>query len=289
MQTAMHRIDANGTSIAFTRSGEGPPLILLHGAEADHSMFDAFAALLAEDFTVIAYDQRDSGGTRNPSTPYGLKELADDAAALIAALGFSRAHVFGTSLGGAIAQALAVHHPARIDRLVLASTFRVGTPLASINPQNFPRFAELRAGLPQTLGEFATFFFPPDHIAAHPEALGIFKGNTRTAEQRHRRGAILGQQLQIDLAPITAPTLVLAGSEDRLIPAAHTLSLAREIPDAIAVAIAGVGHVGTIQKPAAVAAEVRAFLQNKRPQERQVEGNDGDPREASRGGSRPAL
>src|SRR5216684_6336356 len=71
---AMQHIEANGTSIAFRRSGEGPPLLLLHGAEADHSMFDAFSALLAQHFTVIAYDQRDSGATRNPPSPYGLDE-----------------------------------------------------------------------------------------------------------------------------------------------------------------------------------------------------------------------
>ena len=58
----MDRIAANSTSISFKRSGNGPPLLLLHGAEADHSMFDALVALLADDFTVIAYDQRDSGG-----------------------------------------------------------------------------------------------------------------------------------------------------------------------------------------------------------------------------------
>src|SRR5258708_39360820 len=103
----MPSIEANGPLIAFERNGEGPPLLLLHGAEADHSMFDAFARLLAEHFTVIAYDQRDSGATRNPPEPYGLGELADDAAALIAALGHPRAHVFGASLGGVIAQALA--------------------------------------------------------------------------------------------------------------------------------------------------------------------------------------
>ena len=73
-------IEANGTSIAFKRSGKGPPSLLLHGAEADHSMFDAFGALLAPHFTVIAYDQRDSGETRNPPSPYGFDELADDAA-----------------------------------------------------------------------------------------------------------------------------------------------------------------------------------------------------------------
>lgn len=257
----MHQIEANGTSIAFRRSGEGPPLILLHGAEADHSMFDPFGALLSRHFTVIAYDQRDSGATRNPPSPYGLGELADDAAALIAALGHKRAHVFGTSLGGVIAQVLAARHPARIDRLVLSSTFRVGSPLMSINPEGFPKFAELRSRLPHTIREFAEYFFPPDTIASHPEVLQIFTGNTRDAEQRQRRGAILSQPVEIELGAITAPTLVLAGGEDRLIPPAHTLSLAHEIAGAQTATIAGVGHVGTIQDPAAVAREVSAFLQ----------------------------
>ncbi len=58
------RVEANGTSISFKRSGKGPPLLLLHGAEADHSMFDAFGPMLSDDFTVIAYDQRDFGGCR---------------------------------------------------------------------------------------------------------------------------------------------------------------------------------------------------------------------------------
>ena len=69
-------------SMIWRRWGNGPALVLLHGAEGDHAMFDAFAAQLAPHFTVIAYDQRDSGGTRNPAVPYGLGELADDLAAL---------------------------------------------------------------------------------------------------------------------------------------------------------------------------------------------------------------
>jgi pimeloyl-ACP methyl ester carboxylesterase len=257
----MHTIEANGTSIAFRRSGEGPPLLLLHGAEADHSMFDAFGALLSKQLTVIAYDQRDSGATRNPPSPYGLDELAGDAAALIAALGYQRAHVFGTSLGGVIAQVLAARHPARVDRLVLSSTFRVGAPLTTINPQGFPKFAELRSRLPDSISEFAEYFFPRDYIAAHPQVLNIFTGNKRDAGQKQRRAAILGHPVAIELSAITAPTLVLAGGEDRLIPPAHTLSLAREIAGARTATIAGVGHVGTLQDPAAVATEVREFLQ----------------------------
>jgi len=256
----MRTVEANGTSIAYTQSGGGAPIVLIHGAEADHSMFDAFGALLAEHFTVIAYDQRDSGATRNPPTPYGIGEMADDAAALIAGLGYHRAHVFGTSLGGVIAQVLAARHPQRVDRLLLSSTFRAGTPPMSINPDVFPRLAALRSGLPGTAAEIATYFFPASHIAAHPEVIDIFTGNSRDAAQKQRRAASPARPVENDLAAITASTLVLVGAEDRLIPPAHTLSLAQEIAGARTVSIPGLGHVGTLQDPQAVAREVLAFL-----------------------------
>jgi pimeloyl-ACP methyl ester carboxylesterase len=256
----MRTIDANGTTIAFEQTGSGVPVILIHGAEADHSMFDAFGALLARHFTVIAYDQRDSGSTRNPATPYGLAELAEDAAALIATLGHRRAHVFGTSLGGVIAQVLAARHSQLIDRLVLSSTFRVGTPPLSINPEVFAKLAALRAGLPGTAAEIASYFFPAGHVAAHPDIVGMFTGSSRDQAQKQRRAGILARPIQTDLGSITASTLVLVGAEDRLIPPAHTLTLAREIANARTATVAGVGHVATLQDPAAVAREVLAFL-----------------------------
>jgi pimeloyl-ACP methyl ester carboxylesterase len=260
---AMETIRANDTTIAYRRTGEGPPLLLLHGAEADHSQFNAFGALLAPHFTVIAYDQRDSGETRNPPSLYGPAELADDAGALITALGHQRAHVFGTSLGGVIAQLLAARHPDRIDRLVLASTFRPGLQLSAINPEEFPKIAALRSKLPESSAELAQYFYTRDYLAAHPEVADRFKGNKRTAEQKQRRGAILSQPIAFSYSAITAPTLVLAGAEDRLIPPDHTLSLAREIAGARTAEIAGIGHVGTIQNPAAIAREVQAFLLGK--------------------------
>jgi pimeloyl-ACP methyl ester carboxylesterase len=229
----METIAANDTSIAFKRSGNGPPLLLLHGAEADHSMFDAFGALLAPHFTVIAYDQRDSGETRNPP-----------------------------SLGGAIAQLLAARHPARIDRLVLSSTFRPGAALSTINPEEFPKIVALRSRLPESTAELAQYFYTPDYLTAHPELANRFAGSKRNEEQKQRRAGILTRPVEFELSAISAPTLVLAGSEDRLIPKAHTLSLAREIAGAKTAIIAGVGHVGTIQDPAAVAAEALAFLQH---------------------------
>jgi 3-oxoadipate enol-lactonase len=281
----MESVEANGTSISFRRTGKGPPLVLLHGAEADHSMFDALVPHLADDFTVIAYDQRDSGSTRNPPAPYGFEELGDDAAALIAALGYARAHVFGTSFGGVIAQALASRHPERIDRLVLSSTFRPGAPMPSINP-DFARFAEIRSRLPDSIHEFAQYFFTPSYLASHPEALATFAGGKRTDEQKARRGAVIPRPVSVDLGRITAPTLVLVGAEDRLIPPAHTLSLAREIANARTVTIPNVGHVSARQNPAAVAAAVKAFLHEDGSQRQTTEENDHG---RSRGGSRHAL
>jgi 3-oxoadipate enol-lactonase len=189
--------------------------------------------------------------------------MADDAAALIAALGHDRAHVFGTSLGGAIAQVLATRHPRRVDRLVLSSTFRAGVPPLSINPEVFAKLGALRAGLPGTAAGIATYFFPPEHIAAHPEVVAIFSGSARSAGQKQRRAGILARPVACDLATITAPPLVLVGADDRLIPPAHTLSLAREIANARTVTLPGLGHVGTLQAPDLVAREVIAFLKAK--------------------------
>ncbi len=89
-------------------------------------MFDALIDRLGANFTVFAYDQRDCGHTENPPVSYTLADLGDDAAGFIAALGLPRAHIYGSSLGGLVAQSLAARHPDRVDRLVLGNTWRVG-------------------------------------------------------------------------------------------------------------------------------------------------------------------
>ena len=112
---------------AYRQIGSGPLLLLIHGAEADHTMFLDLMAALAADFSVVAYDQRDSGATENSGEPYGLESLADDAAVLIEFLLQSSVesslHVYGTSFGGQIAQILAARHPRLVNRLVLGSTW----------------------------------------------------------------------------------------------------------------------------------------------------------------------
>jgi pimeloyl-ACP methyl ester carboxylesterase len=255
-----HASVPGGVEIAHAVTGEGPPLLLLHGGEADHTQYDAFIPHLSARFACIAYDQRDSGRTRNPAVPYGIVDLADDAAALIAALGHARAHVFGSSLGSVIAQALAVRHPERVDRLVLSAAIRIGRGIGDINPQADAALAILRRDPARNAAEIARYFYTDDHLAAHPQLAQRFAGGTRTPEQRARRGALIPGAPLLPLGGVTAPTLVLAHAEDRLVPPAHSLGIAGEIPEARTVVLAGLGHVGTIQAPGRVAAAVTDFL-----------------------------
>ena len=247
-------------AIGHVVTGSGPPLLLIHGAEADHTMFDQFVPFMAADFACIGYDQRDSGGTVNPAAPYGVTDMADDAAALVAALGHRKVHVFGTSLGSIIAQALAVRHPAVVDRLVLSAAIRIGRSVADIAPQTAADLEQLRKDPARNGMAIARYFYTADHLAAHPELAQRFTVSKRTPQQQARRAALIPTAPLLPLGGITATTLVLAHAEDKLIPSAHSLSIVEEIPGARGIVLDGLGHAGTIQAPERVAAVVRNFL-----------------------------
>jgi pimeloyl-ACP methyl ester carboxylesterase len=255
----MPHIAHDGIETFYAAQGDGPALVLIHGAEADHSMFDRLVPHLAPRFRCIAYDQRDSGATRSGTADYQIEQLADDLAGFIAALGLSRAHVFGTSLGSVIAQQLAVRHPQRIDRLVLSSAIRAGQVMTDFAPETATRLATLRADPIANAGALAAHFFPAAYLKQNP---GIFESlrSPRTTEQSARRAGLLRRRYELDLGKIARPTLVLVGAEDGLIPPAHSLSIADAIPGAARKVLDGVGHVGSVQAPAETAQVIQEFL-----------------------------
>jgi len=259
-------VQAGAQRIAFERQGAGPPLLLMHGAEASRLMFAALLPLLARHFTVVAYDQRDCGDTEGPETASTLADLADDARGLIEALGLQRTHVFGSSFGGRVAQALALRHPRSVDRLVLGSTWPLPEAYESLCP-DASRLADLRSQLPATAEELATWFFPEAFLQKRPELRAVF-ANARPASARSaRRAATVQSTLDAQASAIAAPTLLLAGELDRVVPPGVTLATASRIPGARTAVLPGVGHATALQAPELLARHLVRFLRDEPPDE----------------------
>jgi pimeloyl-ACP methyl ester carboxylesterase len=255
-------VEINGTRTACASIGSGPPLLLLHGAEGSRRSFEKVAPLLSPHFTVISYDQRDCGETENPPAPVNLQTLADDARALLLRLGHARAMVFGTSFGGRLAQMLALTHPECVERLLLASTWSIRESLVERNPDVVLATHRLRGELPQSAEQLAAYFFPEQFLEAHPGYKSHFKSAPNRSERSQRRSATVSEVCAIDPARIASRTLVLAGELDVLVPAALSKELALSIPGARFVLLEALGHIGHVQAPEKVAAQIHEFCMN---------------------------
>jgi 3-oxoadipate enol-lactonase len=253
-------VTCGAARIACEVSGHGPALLLMHGAEANRHSFTALAGHLTDHFTVIAYDQRDYGETQAPEAPATLAELADDAHGLAIALGFPRAHVFGSSFGGRVAQALAVRHPALVERQVLGSTWPLPHALKELNPHGVARLQALRARLPETAEEVAGLFFPEPFLQQRPELRRIFANVQAASARTLRRHAAVDSSLAIDWSQLTMPALLMTGELDQVVPPAVTLGIAAHLAHAQQVVLPGIGHATALQAPEAVAAHLVRFL-----------------------------
>ena len=124
---SLAKIQVDGAQIGYRRVGHGPPLLVLNGFAATSADWDpSFIDRLASSNELILLDHRGIGSSTDDGKPFNIAQLADDAAHVIEALGFERTSVQGWSMGGFIAQTLAVQHPDRINKLVLLSTDRGG-------------------------------------------------------------------------------------------------------------------------------------------------------------------
>ena len=119
----MLRVEVNGLSVAYERTGDGPALVLLHGFTHDSRVWRRQLENLSDQFTVIAWDAPGAGQSPDPPEGFGIGDWADCLAGLLDATGVQRAHILGLSWGGIVAQELYRRHPARVRSLVLADTY----------------------------------------------------------------------------------------------------------------------------------------------------------------------
>lgn len=249
-------VAANGTSTACDVLGDGLPIVLIHGAEATRESFTALAQALAAHACVVTYDQRGCGETTDDGSEHHIPELAEDAAQLMAALGFERYAVMGTSLGGRVAQALAHAHGARLGALVLCNTWPLDRALAELDPQGATELRALRAGLPGTARALAERFYTAAHVARHPALADRFARAPATS----RRSLLALETHPLPAERIAVPTLCVSGTDDRVVPPPVLRQLAARIPGARIEALEGVGHSAAVQAPAALAQRIASFI-----------------------------
>jgi 3-oxoadipate enol-lactonase len=261
--------EANGLKIYFERAGSGPALLFISGTGGDlRTKPNTFDGPLPKSFEVLAYDQRGLGRTEKPDVPYSMADYADDAAALMADQGWDKAFVIGVSFGGMVAQELALRHPERVRKLVLACASPGGAGGAS-----YP-FHEIQhlSGEPR-----AEFLLPISDTrrdaawaAAHPDQHKAFVAMAAAAppgagEPGHDMGA--RRQLEARAAhdtwdrlpDIACPVLIAAGRYDGIALPATQERMAARIPGATLRFFDG-GHLFMIQDRTAYPAMVEFLL-----------------------------
>jgi 3-oxoadipate enol-lactonase len=263
----MPQAAVDGISLYYERHGSGEPLLLIQGMSGTHLAWgDAFLAGLGDDLDVVAYDHRGVGDSTPQSDPITIAQLADDAAGLLDALEWEAAHVLGISMGGMVAQELALRHPGRIRTLTLGCTYPGGAEAQLADPELIQELAgallsgdrerALRTGFKANLSAAHVAdeaHWEPFHAMATalPVAVPVIMLQMQ---------AVMGHDTSARLGSIAAPTLVVHGTEDRMLPVVNGELIAQAIPHARLELLDGVGHMFWWEQPERSAALVRSHV-----------------------------
>lgn len=251
----MPLVPRNGYDIHYDVAGgaASPPVLLVMGLGLSSSFWDRLPELLEPRFRVITFDNRGTGLSGSPRGRWSIADFADDAAAVLGAAGCaeSGAKVFGISMGGMIAQELVLRHPALVRSLVLGCTFAGWKH--SEKPSFGDRLTLLSVGLSGRRGEakLARLLAAPEFVREHLDDFRRWALKPGRAGQK----AIIKQLQAIRrhgtfrrLGQITAPTVVVTGTLDRLVPPGNSLVLQSAIPEARLVKFEGAGHVFPLER-----------------------------------------
>ncbi len=263
----MEEARVNGVRIYYELHGQGEPVVCLHGLQGDSSHFRGLVPALSRAYRTLVFDQRGSGLSDKPVMDYTAALLADDAAALMDAVDFDSAHVFGVSMGGMIAQELALRHPQKVRSLILGCT-RAGGPHAvpvtedpafavAYTTQEIPAEERARALARATLTE--------GYVEKNP---GIIDALIAARRERpldpdaltRRRQAIDRHDTYERLPSIHCPTLIITGRQDKIVAWENSRILAERIPQATLRVLDPAGHLFWFEQAEETRKAVLTFL-----------------------------
>jgi pimeloyl-ACP methyl ester carboxylesterase len=251
------------TRVAWEARGVGAPLLLIHGLGYARWGWEPVADRLAERFRVLLFDNRGIGESEVPPGPYTAAAMAEDAAQVLDEAGAARAHVIGTSLGGMVAQELALAHPERLDRLVLVATTPGGRGAFPLPQRTLALIAEAPSLAPETaLRRFVENALAPDAPDALVERIYAHRlaAPPDPAGWQAQAAAGTGFDALDRIGSIAAPTLILHGTEDGVVDPRNAALLAERIPDSRVRLFEGRGHLLFWEDPDGFADAVEEFL-----------------------------
>ena len=244
-------VKAGAVNLSYDTFGAGEPLLLIMGFGAPGIAWMPVLPMLSR-FKCIYFDNRGTGNSEKPAGPYTVPDMADDAAGLLDALGIESAMVYGISMGGMIAQELALRHPGKVSKMVLGCTTTGG-------PEAIPPEEETIASLLSAMKLMSTdperaidillpVVHPPDFVAAHPEVkqmalMGAAMIPPTPPEVIDRTLEGIGQFNSYDrLSQVKCPVLIVHGERDILIKPANAELLKSRLPQAEVFMIPNAGH-----------------------------------------------
>lgn len=257
---------AGGVKLATFEYGQGRPIVLINGLGASAHDWGPTVEQLSQRTRVITFDNRGAGQSTVPDEPFSLEQMADDTAAVFEAYGLVSAPLVGYSMGGMIAQLLAVRRPALVERLVLMATHPgAASAVPSTDEARTAMFSQEKIPREELVRRQYAVYVAPNFLAHHRDVfermmtVRIANLIPRYAWQRQVE-AILGSERSDVLKTLRVPTLIVHGRNDSLIPYANGERIHQLIPGSRLVTIEDCGHMVNWEKPEQVVNAISDFL-----------------------------
>jgi len=262
-------VKVNGINMYYEVNGKGIPLVLIMGLRRNLEWWYCQIPELSQHFRVIAFDNRGAGRSDKPEMEYSIRLFADDAASLMNALEISGAHVLGVSMGGYIAQELALAYPDKVKSLILGCTGAGGKRAVLMSPQRVQKFMANDGLTPaEILRKDMDIYFSDSFIARHPdrveEFIEISLRYYQPADAFLRQFAACQKHDTADrVGRLRHPVLLLTGDDDYLVPHQNTLILKELLPGAALHIFPGLRHAFFIEAAAAFNRKVIEFINDQ--------------------------
>ena len=256
----------DGSQLYYEIHGKGEPVLLISGLNADNASWAGVYAKLAKHFRVITFDNRDSGRSYASDKSYSIREMAEDVVGLLDRLRINRCHIIGHSMGGYIAQELAIYHPGRVGKLILEATAPASSIRNNVLFNDFLNRFEKDRDNEALMRSWACWSFSPktferkNYISTFIKKASAYPYLQSAEGFRRQIDAVMSFNACNEIKSIKAKTFVIIGKDDMLIYPAESMKLVRDIKGSVFEEIKNAGHCAHVENPAAFISGVMRFL-----------------------------